>query len=433
MIALPLAIGMAALVGCAPPGAEVGGSSNASAGGEGVAAGADAAVYAAALSSVDPITLAFGGHTAGPDNPSGRSYKEYTDIVTERSGGKITFEHDWGGAKVSVDKMADGLGQARIDMGLYAPTYQPEEYPVVALFAGLSSVEHPDPIAGRLATFAARAEFASTWEPLQAEVAAHGIKGFYPIFATTGAVKMHCKGQDAPESLGELRGKRVRISAPSHVGLAEALGMVPVSLTNPELFAALQRGVVDCSISGVTAMVTGGLMDVTDSFMTGAEPGHDWVESPIAWGVSESAWSKLPVAAQQLLWDTQPDMLELQIESGFVGFQDAMEAARERDWGFGNYAPDVTAVMDQYYAQERAQTVAQIEQQGVAPDGEAVLAQYEALVDKWWTILTEELGYPTDATWQGLPADYAPDMADIDVRPFVDRFYQEVLLPQRPA
>jgi hypothetical protein len=33
----------------------------------------------------------------------------------------------------------------------------------------------------------------------------------------------------------------------------------------------------------------------------------------------------------------------------------------------------------------------------------------------------------------GVAADYAADMSDIDVGPFVGRFYEEVLLPQRPA
>jgi len=96
------------------------------------------------------------------------------ELRTQLSSGKITFEHDFGGAKVSLDKMADALGQGRTDMGPYIPAYQPDEWPVANAVGGMSVYGKPHPISARMAAFAAQAEFGQTFAPLQEEAAEHG-------------------------------------------------------------------------------------------------------------------------------------------------------------------------------------------------------------------------------------------------------------------
>ena len=121
----------AVLTACAPPGA--GGAGD----GEGVPIGATKEDYVAALADMEPVTLGFGGFTSGPNVPTAQAYVRYGELVNEWSGGKITFEYDFGGAKLTLDKMADGLGQGRMDMGTFVPAYQPDEWPVANLSAGL--------------------------------------------------------------------------------------------------------------------------------------------------------------------------------------------------------------------------------------------------------------------------------------------------------
>lgn len=51
-------------------------------------------------------------------------------------------------------------------------------------------------------------------------------------------------------SLADLRGRKVRTFGPALVDLMTALGAQPVSIGFPEVYSALERGVVDCAVTG---------------------------------------------------------------------------------------------------------------------------------------------------------------------------------------
>ncbi len=51
-------------------------------------------------------------------------------------------------------------------------------------------------------------------------------------------------------SLADMRGRKVRTFGPSLVDLMNALGAQPVSIGFPEVYSALERGVVDCAVTG---------------------------------------------------------------------------------------------------------------------------------------------------------------------------------------
>ncbi|WP_170231399.1 hypothetical protein [Pseudonocardia kunmingensis] len=391
--------------------------------------GAGTAAYAEALADMEPVTLLFGGHTTGPGTGTVDAYVEYSNLVTQMSGGKITFEHDYAGAKVSLDKMADGLGQGRVDLGMYIPAYQPDEWPVANAIGGMSIYGQPHPISGRMAAFAAQAEFGQTFAPLQAEGEALGVFSLYPLYTPSHDVKLQCRGP-APTSLAELQGKRVRVSSPSYVPLAETLGMTPVSLVIGELFQGLQRGVVDCAVNSIGAHLTGGYVDVVDSWVFGTQPAGDFGETPTGFGMSRDRWEQLPLAAQQLLWDTQPQMLEMMMRAAYGDIVESMQVSRDGGMELAEFDPETTRAIEAYYSQAEEEGAAELEAQGLTDDGTAAVEQHKALYDKWWRIVTEELGYPADTSWLTV-ADF--DVANLDLKPFVDRFYEEILLPRRPG
>lgn len=63
-------------------------------------------------------------------------------------------------------------------------------------------------------------------------------------------------------------------------------------------------------------------------------------------------------------------------------------------------------------------------------DGNAVVEGFLAASDKWEAIVAE-LGYAElDPGWANFGAWYEPGKVDID--PFVDRLFEEILLPNRP-
>lgn len=64
-------------------------------------------------------------------------------------------------------------------------------------------------------------------------------------------------------SLDDLKGKKVRSFTASMSTLLQELGAVPVTLSFPEVYPALQRGVADCGVTSPTSSNTGKWPEVT--------------------------------------------------------------------------------------------------------------------------------------------------------------------------
>ncbi len=63
-------------------------------------------------------------------------------------------------------------------------------------------------------------------------------------------------------------------------------------------------------------------------------------------------------------------------------------------------------------------------------DGQAFVGTVRDTADKWSGIVTE-LGYTNETDYNGFATWYSPDK--IDIQPYVERFYEEILLPHRPS
>lgn len=424
-----IALGIGLAGACAPGES---GSSEASAGGPSVPYGSEADAYAEALADADPITIEFGGLTTGPDTESTAAFVRYGDLVEEMSGGKIVFDYDFGGAKVPLDKMASGMSQGRIDMGLYIPAYEPDEWPLTSELAEVSYLNDPNPVLGRIATFAALIDFGASWEPLKDESARHGIRPLYTLYSPSD-LKLQCGSGLAPlETLEDFEGKQIRVASGNHAQLAEALGAVPVSLTFPELFTGLQRGVVDCAVNSTSASGSGGFHDITDSWTVGSEPGGDWGETPSGWGISQSRWESYPLAAQQLLWDTQPRMLEFVLEASARETYASIALSKEAGLEFGSYSEEVTQAALAHYAQQDEVTADRLEELGATDDGTKVVVDLKASFEKWWTIVSKEYPEAIDLTWGNFTDELGPDLAEIDMAPVMDLLFEESMLDHRP-
>jgi TRAP-type transport system periplasmic protein len=112
-------------------------------------------------------------------------------------------------------------------------------------------------------------------------------------------------------SFGDLKGRKIRTFGNSLNDLVQAIGGQPVSIGFPEVYSALERGVVDCAITG-----------------TGSGNAAKWPEVtthiynlPVAWALSGymvnlTWWNKLDPQVR-----------------GFI--EKAMEIVEERQWALG--------------------------------------------------------------------------------------------------
>ncbi len=96
--------------------------------------------------------------------------------------------------------------------------------------------------------------------------------------------------------LGDLKGRRIRTSSVGQSEMVSALGAMPVVTAFAEIMPAINRGAVDCAITGTLSGNQIGLSEVT-SHLHGMSMG--WGLS--IFGANETAWRTVPPDLQKLL------------------------------------------------------------------------------------------------------------------------------------
>lgn len=96
--------------------------------------------------------------------------------------------------------------------------------------------------------------------------------------------------------IGDFEGKKVRVYTPAMASLVEELGAIGVTLAFPEVYQALQRGVIDCAITGSMAGNTAKWPEVSTHFYPLA----------IGWGMQAHVanldfWNSLEPDAREFL------------------------------------------------------------------------------------------------------------------------------------
>ncbi len=123
-------------------------------------------------------------------------------------------------------------------------------------------------------------------------------------------------------SLADIRGRKVRTFGPSLVDLMNALGAQPVSIGFPEVYSALERGVVDCAVTG-----------------TGSGASVRWPEVathisnlPLSWAlagymVNIAWWNRLDPAVRTFMEATFKEMNDKLWELGDAATRDGIDCA----------------------------------------------------------------------------------------------------------
>ena len=104
-----------------------------------------------------------------------------------------------------------------------------------------------------------------------------------------------CK--DAVGSLADLKGKKIRGSGRMTTKLLEALGAEGVNVAFSEVPGALERGVIDCAVTGSGSGYSAGWWEVSTHLMTLPLGGWD----PVVTAVSDAKWKSMSDAERATL------------------------------------------------------------------------------------------------------------------------------------
>ena len=120
-------------------------------------------------------------------------------------------------------------------------------------------------------------------------------------------------------SLADVRGRRVRTPGGSQNDFIQSIGAQPVAIGFPEVYSALERGVVDCAVTGTATGNGARWYEVTRHLYT----------LPVQWGVAAYGvnlawWNKLDAPVRDFLQKVMTEVQEAQWKLGLELTEDGI-------------------------------------------------------------------------------------------------------------
>lgn len=221
--------------------------------------------------------------------------------LPKRSGGRISVTlASWPERNLTGPELLRVLRAGQIDVGGIALPTVAGDAPLLDIIdlAGLLSSHQM----GRKVAEAVMPELNKELERFNVRIIAT-----YPFPAQV----LFCR--DAVTSLADVKGKRVRTPGGSQNDFFQSIGAQPVAIGFPEVYSALERGVVDCAVTGTATGNGARWYEVTKHMYA----------LPIQWGVAAYGvnlgwWNKLDPAVRDFL---QKVMTEVQEKQWALGLE----------------------------------------------------------------------------------------------------------------
>lgn len=323
------------------------------------------------------------GVTPGPGDGGTTAYdKFWLDEITRRSGGKITWDKNWGGSLLTFTKVLQGTREGIADVGNIPYNFNPAFLPLTNVVLDVNDVM-TDIYGGMQAA----SELFQTNAAIQKEWADAGLK---PLPGPTPWAPKGIICREKISTLDGFKGKRMRTTSEADSTIAAALGSTPVRMDTSEVYEALERGALDCVLTTVATLRTVKWAEPSKWVLTIPEMG---IFSCCARAMNLSNWQALPPATQQLILDVGADSWA---PSGEVILTTDVEAPLAYAQGLGLEVvrswPEVGAIVLEANKKNREAWLKRVSEAG-NPNGEAVLADWERIARKWNQKIQAE-GYP---------------------------------------
>ena len=138
-------------------------------------------------------------------------------------------------------------------------------------------------------------EMVDAARPMVADIMKERFKSKLLAIAPYPPQVVFCKGDVS--SLADLKGKKIRGSGRMTTDFLEALGAEGVNVAFSEVPGALERGVVDCAVTGAGSGYSAGWWEVSDHLMTLPLGGWD----PVVTAMNMDKWNSLSPDMQKMV------------------------------------------------------------------------------------------------------------------------------------
>lgn len=386
---------------------------------QGLPYGSPKEAYIEALADMAPVTLVMMS-TGSPGDNGSRPSEAYGEAVREWSGGKIVPEMVYGSAIIQGNA-APAIADGRLTYSYVIAQYDPSNMPANAALVDLTFMSNPLPFAGILHSFGTMMETGNGTPQLWAEQRRYGVE---PGFIINGTSPSGFFCREPRTSLTDFNGVQTRSGGVVHAHQVESVGGANVSLPVTEAFEALQRGIVDCALTNLTSAVIVGIIPVAPNHTISPDVSFALTATNNAF--DQVFWEEIPLEARQLLYDLQKVFIEETLLSNYAATQEGLELVLDSGGQILELDEDVRQLLRD--GNDRLLEAAR--SNPYLDEGNAVVDAVIANAAKWDAIIAELGYYDIDPGWADFADWYHRD--EVDVTPFVDRLYEEAMLPYRP-
>lgn len=412
-----------ALTGCTMSG-NASNESDSSGSSVSIAYGSSKEDFQAALADMDEVTLKFQVSSTSATSISGQRDQAFADAIEEWSGGKIKVEVVFANAVVPPDGISDALSDGRLDLAHWLTSYHKDEMPAFVALQDALVAAPSSPLQGEIVTHFAAQEVAFNTPEIMAEFEEQGMTVLNPL-NTFGSTALACN--DEKNSLSDFGGTQIRVNAAAQVIQSEAMGGSTVSLQLAETYEGLQRNVIQCTYGSMTTMVSNGWLEQASNIYLPQDATFGIGSGSIVAGAS---WSKLPLAAQQLIFDQMSIYNMGELGQTFRAQTEGIEVASNAGGGM-HFLPDD---INEQLLDGNEKILAEV-RESKQLDGTKLVDDVKNTSAKWSGI-ADELGYQDAGEMLDFAQWYEGNGEVLDpeyLQPVVDRFFEEVLLERRPA
>lgn len=201
-----------------------------------------AAVGFAATAHADTLKwITFKPQAAG--DPQAITTQWFADEFKKRTGGKHDIKIFWGGSVAKITEVPNALEAGLGDIGDVVTPYFPDKLLVGNVVGFFIPQPHSEIELARQMI-----AWNSQHKPFQEEMKRYNMK----VVSWRPLEKYGLICTKPIRSAAEFNGKRIRSYGFALPQLIKALGATPVSMATPEAYEGLQRGILDCSPTGIT-------------------------------------------------------------------------------------------------------------------------------------------------------------------------------------
>lgn len=245
--------------------------------------------------------------------------------LKEKSGGRITLTIHAGGAVTSATTVREDVANGAIDMGWTLQGYTPGKYPLTDV------IELPFQFDSTLQASYVLWELFQQSPEFQKEYGDVKVLG---LWVTDPGELLTKKPVKKPE---DLAGMRIRFSGPAQESMIKKFGGTPVGMAMPEVYDALQRGVIDGVANGPSVIQSYKLNEVIKYTTHGL---NSFYSAQVIF-MNKNKWDSLSPEDQKLLASLTGEVIYRKATDIYsAGYQKGLDLAKESNVVINDITPE---------------------------------------------------------------------------------------------